>query len=530
MVRDHLIFRRPSGATAAAIGVALCLGVTGTVRAQPTTTELPFKLEPPSAANEAQLRDRPRHTGRAVVETAAVLTGGLIWYWRDLDFNTRDWDLQWDRQSWKRKLTSLDAVRFDQNLFQTNAVSHTRAGVAHYQILRGNGFGAGASALGTFATSAVWEYLVEFKELVSLNDLIVNSVSGFAIGEPFYQLGEFFLRSSPSLFTRGMAGALSPVATVNDWMDHRQPGQRRDRGWGFDRDAWHRFALTGGLGARTFDQDSDRNEISLGLSAELVSLPQYLRPGSLRTWIRPGAFSAVSADLELSDRGGTGGAFRSRTSIAGHYAQRYQRTGDGDVRGWGRLLALGSSFEYESVDRPGGQDYLAVMDVLGPQAELTAALGGLRVRWLNEAYGNFGMVKSLAMEGRVPLMQGPVYHPADSGGTIPGVLGARGYYYGLGLTAASRLLLEYRRLDTGVEVRGQRFSSISGFDRFQEEIRSELHLSDRRASARTWVGLRPADNWRLQASIDWRWRDGQANDLSSEHLDSRFSTTMAFIF
>src|SRR6185436_7240239 len=106
------------------------------------------------------------------------------WYWRDLDFNTRDWDLRWDGPSWKRKLTSLDAVRFDQNLFQTNAVSHTRAGVAHYQILRGNGFSAGASALGTFATSAIWEYLIEFKELVSLNDLIVNSVSGFAIGEP----------------------------------------------------------------------------------------------------------------------------------------------------------------------------------------------------------------------------------------------------------------------------------------------------------------------------------------------------------
>jgi hypothetical protein len=533
MAHASRFFRPHIAVTTVAAGVAMLLtGVTGSVRAQTSAAELPFKLEKPRIVRaDVDLGDRPRHLGRAVLETAAVLTGGLVWYWRDLDFNTRDWDLRWDRESWKRKLTSLDAVRFDQNLFQTNAVSHARAGVAHYQILRGNGYGAGASTLGTLATSAIWEYLIEFKELISLNDLVVNTVSGFGIGEPFYQLGEFFLRSSPSLFSRGMATGLSPIASVNDWVDGRNRSRGSARGWGFPRDAWHRFELTGGFATRTFDRDTDRNEMGLGLAAELVNLPQYLRPGTLDTWTRPGAFTAVEAQLELSDRRNAGGSFRSRATMAGHYAQRYQRHADGEVNGWSRLLALGSSFEYEEVERPVDQDYLAVMNVLGPVAELSGAAGGVQVRWLNEVYGNFALVKSLGMEGRMPVLQGPIYHPADSGGTIPGVLGARGYYYALGLSAATRLVLEYSGWDAGVEWRGNRFTSISGFDRFQEEIRSEIHLADRRAALRTHLGVQPwATGPRLQAVLDWRWRDGRAGELAVEHLDRRFTVAMSYVF
>ena len=117
--------------------------------------------------------------------------------------------------------------------------------MAHYQILRGSGFSPGASIAGTFVTSAIWEYLAEFKELISLNDLVVNTVSGVAIGEPFYQLGEMLLRSAPSPLTRGLAALLSPVATFNDWLDGRrrgQPGSPIGGGQG-----WHRFDFTAGL-------------------------------------------------------------------------------------------------------------------------------------------------------------------------------------------------------------------------------------------------------------------------------------------
>jgi hypothetical protein len=333
--------RRPAGFCAVSVGIALACGTALPVRAEPPGAEAPLKLAEP------QLGARSRHPGRALLETAGVLAGGLIWYWRDLDFNVRDWELGWNWQSWERKLVTFDAVRFDQNLFQTNAVSHSRAGLAHYQILRGNGFGPIASTAGTLGTSLIWEYLIEFKELVSLNDLIVNTVAGLGIGEPFYQLGEFFSRSSPSVFARGMAGAFSPVATMNDWVDRRQRPREAADPFGFTREAWHHFHLTGSLASRTFDRTVHRDELGLGLGAELVMLPQYGRPGHLQTWTGPGTFTAITAELELSARRNAGGTMRTRTSLVGHYAQDYRRNPDGQVTGHGHLLGLGSGFEYE---------------------------------------------------------------------------------------------------------------------------------------------------------------------------------------
>jgi hypothetical protein len=491
-----------------------------------------FPATTPQQGEESTNRERrPRHAGRAILETAGLLAGGLVWYWRDLEFNTRDWDLHWDRASWKRKLLTLDALRFDQNLFQTNAVSHSRAGLAHYQVLRGNGFGAPASIAGTLGTSLIWEYLIEFKELISVNDPVVNTVAGFALGEPFYQLGEFFLRSRPTLFARGMAGALSPVAAMNDFFDGRQSAREPTEPFGFYREAWHRFHFTSALASHTFDRAFRRDDLGLGVGAELIMLSGYGRPGRFSVWTEPGTFTAVNVELELSRGGSLGGAVRSRATIAGHYAQRFERVSDGRVKGHGRLLAIGSGFEYEEVERPTGQDYLATMNVLGPVWELVVRSDGVRVRWLGEIYSDFAMVKALAMEGRMPVMQGSVYHPAESGGVIPGVLGARGYYFALGATAATRVVFEYWGWDAGLEWRGDHFRSIAGLDRFREEMRGELRLTDRRSSFRTWLGLRPWGTWpRIQAGLDWRWREGLAGELRNEHLDRRLTGALSFVF
>ena len=261
-------------------------------------------------------------------------------------------------------------------------------------------------------------------------------------------------------------------------------------------------------------------------------MPGYRRPGRLRTLTPLGTFNAVAVDLELSREGHLGGAFRARTTLGGHYAQRYDSDPDGSLRGYGRLLALGSAFEFEEVERPGAPDYLAIMKVIGPVWELAARGGGLRFRWLGEVYADFAMVKSLAMEGRMAVLGGgQVYHPADSGGTIPGVLGARGYYYALGLTAGTRLELDYGGWQAGLEWHGDQFRSIAGLDRFQEEMQREIRLGDRRAALRSWLGLRPGPSWpRFQVGFDWRWRDGWAELLRREHVDRRVTGGLSFVY
>jgi hypothetical protein len=516
--------RRTTLSAGVVAALAALLPCSGLAQAQVQQSE--WQLEMPELVSPT----RPRHAGRAWLESAAVLLGGTAWYWSDLDFNSRDWDLRWDWPSWKSKLT-LQAVRFDQNIFQTNAVSHPRAGFAQYQIARGNGLGMAGSVAATFASSVVWEYVVEFKEMPSVNDMVVNTTAGLAIGEPFYQLGEFFLRSSPTLFSRGMAGALSPIASSNDWIAQRARSHELTDSLGLNDEFWHRFALTAGLATQTFAHQVTENATQLGLGSELVMLPGYGMVGHINRWTQPGAFTSVEGQLAIDAYGISGGSLLTRTSLLGRYAQQIQRRPDGHIAGGGVFAGLGSAFEYESFGRPDGPDYLAVMNVVGPVGELGVRSGALRLRLRGELYGDFAMVKSLGMSDSLPPMVGDVYRPAEHGGDMPSVLGARGYYYALGLTARTRLVLDYWGWDAGAELRGDHLTSVKGLDRFQDQIEHEPDLVDQRVVGKAWLGLRPwGKGPRVSTGLAWRWRSGVADDVSKEYLDTQVAVALSLVF
>ena len=151
------------------------------------------------ATGEERIRDpepRKRHWIRAA-EEVFVINGpiGTVWYWSNANFNQADWDLRWDRESWKAKLVTFDAVRFDGDDFRTNAVHHTFvSGMSYFLVGRSNRLTIPESFLASVLASTTWEYLVEFREGPSVNDMITTPLSGIALGETVFQLGELFLR------------------------------------------------------------------------------------------------------------------------------------------------------------------------------------------------------------------------------------------------------------------------------------------------------------------------------------------------
>lgn len=539
----------PSRAHRRALAGALVLALLPCVRgAYADELEAPahFELEPPPL-----IADRPYHPIRATFETATAGALGAAWYWSDLDFNTRDWDLTWNWPSWKRKFT-LEAVRFDQNLYQTNAVSHPRMGVLQYATMRGNGFGLPASVLGTLGSSLFWEYLVEFKEMPSVNDIITNTTAGLAIGEPFYQLGEFFLRSRPNLFTRGMAAAFSPIASSNDWYEERW---RRGEGAGLLglSDIYpHRFEITGAMARRSFAHPRTAAEnpavdggggsyatvgtaptdaFVLTLSSDLVMLPPYGRSGHVALWTSPGTFTSMTARLVLEQPSRVSGSLLTRTSLFGRYSQIFVRDLDRQLTGHGSFVGAGSAFEYESFARPDRDDHSAVMNFFGPVAELVVREGGLHLKLAAELYADFAMVDSLALAGRLPTLTSEIFHPAAFGGNLPSVLGARGYYYAYGLTAGTRMAISYWGWDTGAEVRGDDLHGITAFDRFQDEITHEPALVDQRVLSRAWVAISPwGSGPRVELGMRWRWRHSVADDLTATTLDTDIAIALSLAF
>jgi hypothetical protein len=488
-----------------------------------------LRLRLPTESSEG----RSRNVGRAALETAGLILGAGIWYWSDLEFNSRDWDLKWDWPSWKSKLT-LKAVRFDQNLFDTNAGSHTRAGAMHYQIARGNGLGAATSVATAFGTSVLWEYLVEFKEMPSLNDIIVNTTSGFSIGEPFYQLGDFLLEGDPTWLARGVAAVVSPVASFNEWIADRPRPRGPVDGLGLSRQRPHWFQIGAGIDSRRFAGTVAQTGSTLGLGAAIVTLRGYGRAETFATWAPAGSFSEINAVLNLAGHGVTGGSVHTEASIFGRYWQTF-RFVEGERRGHGVFVGLGSAFDYVDVGRPDGSDYFAAMNIAGPMAQVNGAYGDFNVGWKARVYGDFAMVRSLAMVGHLDSLTGDqpgaIYKPAEHGSNLPSVVGARGYYYALGLTADTELAVGFRAFDAGVGWRADRFDSIPGFDRFRDQLQHETDLTDAWTTARAWLGVRP---WpagpRLASAYERLGRRGTADDLAAGYADTRLGMNLSLIF
>src|SRR5258705_5865054 len=84
-----------------------------------------------SANAEYEQRDQDgRRAALFAVEMGALLGLGAAWYWATADHQSVDWTYP----SWRSKLTSFDAVRFDTNPFATNAFGHTAQSVIGYAI------------------------------------------------------------------------------------------------------------------------------------------------------------------------------------------------------------------------------------------------------------------------------------------------------------------------------------------------------------------------------------------------------------
>jgi hypothetical protein len=452
----------------------------------PLDTALQQGWDPPPADDRFTLKLRP---GRAVIETTLGLIGGTIWYWRSLDFNSADWDLKWDGPSWRKKLFSTDAMRFDTNDFITNARDHSRVGGIYYLIGRANGLEMKAAFAFDLGASIVWEYMVEFKELVSINDLIINTAAGPSIGEPLLQVGTFFRRGRPTLVNRVLAIVFSPFEWLNGWLDDRPwPGDDSTDELGMTTERGHRFRLHLGGRAVNFQPGVARNDISLGVDLEVMMQKGYGQPGRWAGWLRSGALSRVTMGLTLAeDAAHLGTVFRTQTTVVGYYRQHItsdDATGGGR-RGYSLMVGNGPRFDFETRRLAAETDRLAVASLFGPQLDWTVYANDILFRLEVAAYGDFALVDSHAL--------GPET-PPDPTPPLTGVLRAQGYYYAYGTTGFSRARLDVGPWTLEAELRAHHFVSIDGASRVESDLDAAFKdLTDDRLFAVGSLCFRP---WR----------------------------------
>ncbi|RAL23873.1 hypothetical protein DL240_06910 [Lujinxingia litoralis] len=449
----------------------------------------------------------PRY-GRATLEVGAALGVGTAWYWLNTDINATDWDYTLSTQVERHR--SFAGWRMDSNEMYLNSPLHPVAGGVYYTLARANDLPLWESFVAAMLATLIWEVAVEYKEIVSLNDLVLTGVAGVPLGEAYYQLGHYFRRSSATPVNRALAWVFGAPSQFHDWADGRgvsPSGELDAMGW--PSDSWRRFRLRLGAGAATprarwegGTPEGARQDVHLEAGSELVFLPGYRSAGRQFGW----EVGTLATRLRGEFAGGTAGVhrwgFEGGVDLAGWYGQSMLRGEDGG-RGLGAFLGTGMGFRHEEHVYGDELDRFGMMHLPGVVAEHWGARG--RVGW-RLRYGispDFSAIDSRVL---------PEYAPD---GNMEGQRGslAEGYYFGWGLTQELGLELDIARVHVRADWRQHRVWSIQGVDRLQESIEDELELYDRVDVGRLeLMSSWPVERVRLGTVLERRGRLGRIDD------------------
>jgi hypothetical protein len=392
--------------------------------------------------------------GRAALEVLGVLAIGTAQYWMNVKTNSRDWDYP----EWSRRFDA-SAVRFDNNTHVTNNVLHPLAGAAYYGLPRANGLGVGASALYTLAASTVWEWGLEWREKVSINDMFATTLGGIAIGEFLTQLG-LYLNSAPSTApAHDVAKAtLGFPVWIHDRLDQRRPEPTaRDR-LGFSAAYRHRFAIAY---ENHWLESANQPGLELRgvtLEGSLVSLPRFLLPETFATSFAQGDFTTGSMGLHFDGHGLREADIRVEAVLAGYYAQR------ANPGVMGALLGLSTGFEFASKTTLKPGDEYALVHVFGPE---------LRAVWKGEGYHFDVRLRAYADFAAIRCLAWPMVGVRDPEADFKSSLEQK-YQYHAGVSSRISAALRLHAVRLSADLGFGSYRSIQGLDRFQEQITRDI--------------------------------------------------------
>jgi hypothetical protein len=408
---------------------------------------------------------------RAGIEHAITFAVELGVYWFDPSQNFVDWQFP----NLGSKLTTREGFRFDDNLLQTNYLFHSFAGSTHYVISRANGFGIPAALASASVSSAIYELLLEWKEIVSFNDLVVTPFGGMALGEFGYQLGEY-LNSEPSpparaaglgSLTRGGArDLLGMPRRLHDALDAPAlpPGIAADN-LGFSSAYAHRFRIAGGQELVEDGGPRVARLFTLSGDFELAAMPGFLREGRFERFYTNGNFTSLHARLGY----GTGTRdvdIRVNSHLFGWFAQDIDSRGQGFARETGFLTGL----RFVSQQFLGREDQFGIVHLFAPVQRLWWRAGPAMISLGADVAPDFASLHSQAYEsfaeryGREGTKSSLIRH---------------GYFHGWGVSAGGSASISLGSFQLGVNGRYGHYESIDGAERMQEEVYREPHATER---------------------------------------------------
>lgn len=430
---------------ACSIVLALVLAAARARAAEPTDDEW-------SAPDRTFRYDGPvsKNLVRVALEEIGLLGAGYLQYLQTTG-NSADWDLDYSWGTLGKKIAG-SAIAFDTNRFDTNWVTHPVAGLLYYSAARGNRLGIGESFLVTVAASTAWEYLGEFREQVSINDMIATPVGGLVIGEALVQLGAFFDRAQPTPATRTFAWIFGAPAKVHDTLDgvsvRREPEEQ----------GTHDLRATIGVGGTT-QAGHAYFDTRVALSSRIVHAPGYERRGGAGRWLTDGNVSSLGIEATFSEGEPVDARFGAGISLASYLEQSLRGPSDRLV-GHSTLTTLGLGFHYDFHQwdrrRQRASDRIASLELLTVELDQWLHFGPAKLHLELGTAGAFASPTALAIDD---------YRAVHTPSGVASVALDQGYVYSIGGRFTPALALHVGPVALHAEASLFASRSIAGFDR-----------------------------------------------------------------
>lgn len=463
------------------------------------------------------------------MESFSFMAISAALYWWRWGLWAEDWQYSFSWEDQRIRFFTMEATKFDSNSFMTN-FSHGPNGAIFYNFARTNHLTVGESYLFAISTSLFWEYLIEYKEIVSLNDNLFNSFLGFSMGEPLFRLGDY-LSHREEAFSNILAAIVNPLLTLNNWLSGKN--RIRDKSL-LARSRLDSCLLFGPLHGDFSGTDPGYDYFNIGIKSSLISIPHYNEPGKDHMKLTSPFFSEVFADMNLGATCIEEFNIITKANLFGYFKKNLKRNMN-RLKGYQFYLALGSAFdmfrktskapydtitsgsstsEFIEVTRPTDfSDKMAIINTFGPMMEFTLFLAGTTFKLNIEAYFDFALINSFALSKYSD--ENPLY-------SIKSTLRKYGYYYAYGFTALSSLRVQKGNITLDGLLKYHQFDSIDGLDRFQDSIDDDFHLIDSRLSLQIGLGYRiPQTHITLLLSYQTIDREGSIKEINHREIEKK---------
>lgn len=470
-------------------------------------------------------RNENRNFLRASLEVATFLGIGKGLYMLGHDSMQEDWDFDNSSVSdFKKRIFSRSQLKFDDNAVSMNW-GHAYAGVLYYSSARNNGFKSYESLMVSLASSSIWEYLGEYKEVVSINDQVITGLGGAIIGETLFQISNM-LKRRDSTTAKVIGAIINPVGSINDLMDGKglfHAHENFTRKLGFDSEGISQMDLLSGI--RMVSNRKDGKKLTMaevGFDSSVVNLP-IEDAGEVHSLVVDTMMAELFALGSVSENGIEDWKAVTKIALAGYFSKSVSVDEEGKLAGHSFFIAPAFRTEYNSEGPAHSHDFYAMVNVLGGTMDVTFFQGGNKLRFSIDVYADFAMVRPYGLE-----------QFQDQGGSTDNaksVLAKRGYYYAAGATGIMKLSYASGKNEFGVSYTRHQFESIDNknLNRHIDLVTDDYSMEDTMQSVRVYYTRDLSTRYKMSVGLEKIFRDGKMTSIntgeesfSKSDVDTRF--------